>query len=283
MLNPVPSTTLEQDHDRAAASRSPSALERKLGHHVAFSRAEREAIDRLLARDVRNLRGRSVLIEEGAAPREISVVVEGWACRYATLEDGRRQVVAFYLPGDVCDFDVFMMSHFDQSIAAIDGMRVAGISRSALSELSKSHPRISHAFWWESLAAAAIQRAWLINIGHRNALQRVAHLFSELVRRLEAIGRFDQDRCELPLTQNDIGEACSMTAVHTNRTIQALRKLGVIDLRQRTLGVLNRAALHDIADFEPSYLQLGDLPRRRGSERADQPPMPGALPTYHRL
>lgn len=256
------------------AAPSPSALERKLGHHADFSRAERDAIDRLLAQDVRTLKGRSVLIEQGGAPREISVVVEGWACRQATLEDGRRQVVALYLPGDVCDFDVFVMTRIDQTIAAVDGMRVAGITRDALSDLSKNHPRVSHALWWESLAAAATQRAWMVNVGQRNAIQRVAHLLCELVRRLEAVGLFDGARCEVPLTQGDIADACAMTAVHTNRTIQTLRRTGSIDFEGRTLIVHDRDALHDIAGFDPSYLQFGDAPRSCAA--ADIPPTAAA-------
>lgn len=280
MLRTV-STVLDHDSDHPNEdSRRSSALERKLGHHLDFTRAEREALDRLLARDIRTLRGRGDLIEAGAKPREINVIIEGWACRYTKLEGGRRQIVAFYLPGDVCDFDVFVMSHIDQAIAAIDGARVAGIDRAALSDLSKNHPRVSHALWWESLTAAAVQRAWLINVGQRNALQRVAHLLSELIRRLEAVGLFRDGRCEIPLTQADIADACAMTPVHTNRTIQALRRTGAIDFRDEKLIALDLEAMHRISGFDPSYLQFGDLPA--GSVELEVSPAPNAYAGRHK-
>lgn len=266
MLSETLTPAAEIANDGETVPRTASALERKLAHHADFSRAERDALDRLLGRDVRTLKGRSLLVEEGAAPTEISVILSGWACRYTHVPNGRRQIVAFYLPGDVCDFNVFMMTAFDQSIAAIDGARVAGIGRAALSELSKAHPRISRALWWESFAATAIQREWLINIGQRNAKQRVAHLLCELIRRLDAAGRDEGGICDVPLSQADIADACAMTAVHTNRTLQALRKMGLATLHHGRLTVPDRAALHDFAGFDPAYLQLGDPPRRQPSD-----------------
>ena len=155
---------------------------------------------------------------------------------------------------------------FDQSIAAIDGVRVAGIGRAALSELSKAHPRISRALWRESFAATAIQREWLINVGQRNAQQRVAHLFCELIRRIEVAEPFEGGSCAVPLSQAAITDACAMTAVHTNRTLQALRKAGLAALQHGVLTVADRGALHDFAQFDPAYLQFGDPPLRQPTD-----------------
>lgn len=229
----------------------------KLELTTNFDRVEREALRRALRTDQRTLHPRTPLIEAGDTPTEVHVVLEGWACRYRRLSDGTRQIVALHLPGDICDLDACLTDACVHPVDAIDTLRVAGLSRKLLASLTAEHPRIERAFRWESMASASVQREWAVNVGRRNARQRVGHLLCELATRLSAVGNGASDSFAFPLTQRDVADACGITPVHANRTLQDLRATGLITLSGRMLTIHDRPALEKLADFNPAYLRLG--------------------------
>jgi CRP-like cAMP-binding protein len=197
------------------------------------------------------------LIREGERPQYVHLTVEGWACRYKALPDGRRQVVAFFVPGDFCDLNVHVLREMDHSIAAITRLSVADISREEMDALTDAHPRIAQALWWESLVQVAIQREWTVNIGQRTANERLAHLLVELYVRLKTVGLTRDGSCDFPLTQNDLADATALTAVHVNRTLQDLRRDNLIILEHKRLTIPNVRRLMQVAMFNPNYLHLG--------------------------
>ena len=95
-----------------------------------------------------------------------------------------------------------------------------------------------------------------MNLGQRNASERMAHLFCELYFRMRAVGQTVGNTCELPLTQSDLGDATGLSAVHVNRTLQALRASNLIVLRGKVLNVPDLGALQAAALFNPTYLHL---------------------------
>lgn len=235
-------------------------LARKLSYYLSLSRAEREVLAKALSLDVRRVQRRAILLECGAVPTKLAIMRAGWACRYKVARNGRRQVVAFYLPGDICDFSIFMAPEIDSTIELIDGAEVAGLSRGQLAALSRAQPRIVRAFWRDAQSAASIQREWMVNIAQRGACERTAHLLSEIVARLDSVGLFDADGCcDLPITQADFGDACGMTAEHTNRCLRELRDAGLAMWKNGRLSVPDPARLAALAGFDPAYLQLRPL------------------------
>src|SRR3712207_6762556 len=92
-------------------------LIRKLEQFTRLSSADKEALERAAALNIRQLRPREDLIHEGDKPRHINLILEGWASRYKVLEDGRRQITAFLVPGDLCDLRMFILREMDHSIA----------------------------------------------------------------------------------------------------------------------------------------------------------------------
>ena len=110
--------------------------------------------------------------------------------------------------------------------------------------------------WWSTLVDQSILREWVLNVGRRNAFERVGHLLCELHFRMKRVGLVDDGRLSLPLTQEELADATGLTAVHMNRTIQHLRSDGLIELGQGTLTLLDVAALQEAAGFDPSYLHV---------------------------
>ena len=116
-------------------------------------------------------------------------------------------------------------------------------------------PNIQRAIWLDSLLDSSIFREWVVNVGRRNARERIAHLLCELAARLRAANPGgDGVNYDFPLTQEQIADCTGLTAVHTNRTLQGLRRDGVISLSSSRLTILDWDRLAEIGDFNERYL-----------------------------
>lgn len=226
----------------------------KLQRFVALSPGEIDALGHVCRQSIRTARARRDIIREGDAPHHVKLIIDGWAIRYKMLPDGRRQIVSFLLPGDLCDLNVFLLDEMDHSIGALTPVTYAEMPHELVGVMCDHHPPLARALWLESLVVAAIQREWTLSLGQRTARERIAHLFCEIFERLETVDLTEGDRCEMPLTQIDLGEATGMTAVHVNRTLQELRREGLIVLNNRILTIPDRQALMAVGMFNPNYL-----------------------------
>jgi CRP-like cAMP-binding protein len=231
------------------------AVASKLEAFTKLSPDDRAALSQA-ARNIRYVDARRDLISEGDKPRHVHLMLEGWACRYKQLPDGKRQIVSLFVPGDFCDVNVYILKYMDHSIGAITRLKVAMISPEEMNALSDSSPRIIQALWWHELVTSAIQREWTLNLGQRSAYERLAHLLIELYLRLQTVGRARDGRCDFPLTQNDLADATGLTAVHVNRTLQELRRDGLIELERKQLQILDMERMMDVSMFNPNYLHL---------------------------
>jgi CRP-like cAMP-binding protein len=228
----------------------------KIAAFVRLSASDRTVLDGVWNGAVKQAPAQQDMIREGDEPTCVRLLVEGWACRYKMLEDGRRQILSFFLPGDICDFNVFVLKHMDHSMLALTAVRYITLNPTDFEKLTLGNPRILQAFWWESLVNASIQREWTVNLGQRSALERMAHLLCELFVRLRLVGLTDGSRCDLPVTQIELADALGLTAVHVSRTIKELRGRQVIRLKDRQLEILDFDALCHIALFDMNYLHL---------------------------
>jgi len=233
-----------------------SYLIRKLEQFTTLSATDKEALESAAALKVRQLRSREDIIHEGDRPTHINLILEGWACRYKILEDGRRQITAFLVPGDMCDLRMFILKEMDHSIGAVTPLKVAEIPSDTLLELTDNYPRISRALWWDSLVEEAIAREWITNVGQREAIERLAHLLCELFLRLRGIGLTNGLSFEMPPTQHQVGDATGMTTVHVNRTLQEMREAGLIVWKGKHVTIPDLEALKAAALFNSNYLHL---------------------------
>jgi len=231
------------------------AVALKLEAFTKLSDDDRTALSKI-SRNVRVIDARRDLIAEGEKPHFVHLVLDGWGARYKQLPDGKRQIVSMFLVGDFCDLNVYILRQMDHSIAAITRLKVAAISPDEMNALTAERPRITQALWWHELVTAAIQREWTLNIGQRSAYERLGHLLVELYIRLRTVGRAQDGRCDFPLTQNDLADATGLTAVHVNRTLQELRRDGLIELERKQLHILDLDRLMDASMFNPNYLHL---------------------------
>ena len=231
-------------------------LEQRLQAYAKLTTSDREALDRIAGLGNRQIGPRRDLVREGDRPRCVHVMLDGWACRYKQLPDGRRQVVALFLPGDLFDPNVFLLQEMDHSIGSITPVRIAEIGWASFDALLANSPRIAQALAVNELVTVAVQREWTVDIGQRNAYERLAHLFCELFTRLRVVGLTADDAFDFPLTQADLAEAMGMTTVHVNRTLRQLREDGLIEHGGKRLHLLDLDRLRQAAQFNPNYLHL---------------------------
>lgn len=227
----------------------------KLRQFSELSDADAEVLDRLTA-ETETVEADADVIREGQRVDGVHVVVDGMLCRYSVLENGRRQITAFLVPGDMCDLHGFLLKEMDHSIAALTLSKVARISRQTVMEITDRHPALARALWWSTMVDEAVLRQWIVNVGRRTAYERTAHLIWELFLRLAVVGRTNALSFRFPLTQQELADTLGMSIVHTNRTLQRLRSEGALAVANGFLTVRDADKLQAIAGFNPNYLHF---------------------------
>jgi len=208
---------------------------------------------------VRRLNPHEYFVREGQRPRTSTVVIDGYVYRNKFVQDGGRQIVAIHIPGDFIDLQNILLDAADHNIQALTAATVAEFPHADMLDLAFRHPTIGKALWRESLVEASLFREWIANIGRRDARARVAHLLCELAVRREAAGLGARDRFELPMTQEQVGDALALTSVHVNRTLRVLEADGLISRSRRAITVADWLVLRAAADFNENYLHLRDM------------------------
>jgi CRP-like cAMP-binding protein len=228
-------------------------LIRKLERYAPLPEDYRQAVRALPWRIQEYARG-AVIVHQGEVCEESALVVSGITLRYKVLPDGLRQIVALQVPGDFTDLHSFVLKPIDHAIAAAVPSRIAKLAHTAIAQLLKSHPDMARWLMWDMAVDAAISREWLAALGRRTAYQQLAHLFCELYLRLNWAGQVRDHGLELALNQAELGDACGLSTVHVNRSLQALRRDGLIVLENHHLTIPDLGALCRAAAFDQSYL-----------------------------
>lgn len=230
-------------------------LVRRLEATNPLPEAEKVAIE-ALPLSARELRADQDIVREGDRPSHCCLVLDGFVCRYKVLQDGKRQIMGFYIAGDIPDLQSLHLHVMDHSVGTLAPSKVAFISHDSLRDLIHQHPRIGDALWRETLVDGALFREWMVGMGRRSAYARIAHLLCEILVRFKAVGLIEDHSCEVPLSQAELGDALGVSTVHVNRVIQELRGNRLISWVGRRLDVLDWEGLKAAGEFDPAYLHL---------------------------
>lgn len=228
------------------------------------------SLDDQECRQILNLCENKQNVERGqylSSPDEdyVSLLLDGWACRYKLLKDGRRQITRFILPGDLSGVRACLFGISDFTTEALMTCQVAWIRGRDVADLFVNSPRLAAAITWASAREEAMLSEHVVSLGRRNARERMAHLFLELHSRLESVGIVDRMAYELPITQEMIADTLGLSIVHVNRTIKTMRDDGLLEYRAGYVILKEPKELSKICGFNSDHLdgalhpQLEDL------------------------
>jgi CRP-like cAMP-binding protein len=248
-----------------------SALCRRFESRLALSQQEAHAVRSLTAVPRRLLPPGSSLDVE---PRRCELLLSGLACRYTTSRSGRRQIIAYLVPGDFCSSDICDPKVLGYQIGTLSAVMIASLPREGLTQIGARFPRLSATLQDFTVAEAATTTQWLLNLGQRDALERTSHLLCELFIRLNCVGLTSANGCELPLKQTDLADALVMSPVHMSRTLMKLRRLRLAHLLHKWLTLYDFEELKTVAGFTPTYLGIRELPRAMPAIPVSAPTLP---------
>jgi CRP-like cAMP-binding protein len=230
-----------------------AALVKRLRTYDAISDEDIEIV-RGLPVSVREYPAGRAVVRDGERPRECCLVIEGFCTRSKTLSDGKRQILSIHIPGEIPDLMSLFLHVMDHDLSTLTVCRLGLIDHGALRQLHRKRPSVAEMFWRDTLIDSAMFREWIVNVGQRPAPARLAHVMMELRERLRVIGRVEGNSFEMPLTQEEIGEALGITGVHVNRVVRQLREEGIAELQRGRVTILDEAKFTELADFDNRYL-----------------------------
>lgn len=217
---------------------------------------EEERIVRDLVGDHRDFPAGATAIRQGERLEQSTLLLDGLMARSKGLEDGRAQVTELHVPGDFADLHSFTLKRLEHDVVTLTACRAALVPHERLTALMRDHPRLTWIYWFQTNLDAAIHREWVLSLGRRSAVARMAHLFCELEARLAIVGLADGARFALPITQAQLAECLGLSPVHVNRTLMDLRDRGLAEFKDGEVTIRNRAGLERTAEFDPAYLYL---------------------------
>ncbi len=237
----------------------PADLARR-GMAGRMSQAEWDAVVPCFT-EIRNWPARALVSRRGEPLDRSLFLIEGWVGRYVPgpYRD-LRNMVALEIAGDFVDLHSFPIGTLDHDVTAMTDVRMAVLPHDRLHRLVSDQPEIAVALWAQTICDAAIHRYWSFRIAALRAAPRVANFLCELQGRLDLAGLADQGGFDLPLTQNDLGEACGMSAVHVNRVLRELREAKCCIVRNGRVTILDLGELRRVGQYDPDVLNFG----RRG-------------------
>ncbi len=221
--------------------RQTEAFVRVEGDDLLFIEAFRTGIARVPAG--------AAIIPEFRASARLFTLYSGWAFRYKTLSDGRRQILNFLLPGDFIGLQEEFVDQATHGVEALTDTTLCEFPRDGLWDLFKQKPDLGYQITWLAAREEHIVDENLVSAGRRSASERVAMLLVHLYRRVERLGLAPNGSAAFPLTQQHIADALGLSLVHTNKTLRQLQKLGLHTVEDGRLRLLNPKALARIADW----------------------------------
>jgi CRP-like cAMP-binding protein len=231
-------------------------LTMRMEQFTRFEQEDRQRLNELISYPTKAFARGDVIIRMGDKVRNIHLVLTGLAARSKTLANGNVQLMAFLIPGDLCDVEVFVLEAMDHDIIAMTDTTCVLIPADEMERLLTDAGRITKAMWWSTMVDSAILREWIVGHGSRDSRERIAHLICEMLIRYRVVGETTDDAFPFPLTQEELAQATGMTPVYVNRMLQQLRSEGLIELNNKVLTVLEPKRLMEVGQYEPNYLHL---------------------------
>ncbi len=231
---------------------------RRLEVFRPFSESELAFVSTFKAGELNVAAGHDLLLVGNNSPH-VYTLLRGWAFRYVLLEDGRRQILNFVLPGDFLGLQTSVFEVMEHSVQALTDVQLCLFPRSRLWDLYREQPGLGFDVTWLAAHEESLVDENLASVGQRSALERMAFLILHIVQRIDGLGLVKNDVCEFPLTQQHIADSMGLSLVHTNKTLRRLVRDGYAEIGGGKLRILKRRALEKLGGQAPRPPRLRPL------------------------
>jgi CRP-like cAMP-binding protein len=192
----------------------------------------------------------AMILAEGAHSAQLFTLLSGWAFRFKIIEDGRRQILNYALPGDLIGLQGSVIGAMEHSVEALSPVVLCVFQRDGLGDLYKRQPGLSFDVTWIAAREERMLDEHLLSIGRRTAMERAAYLVAFLHQRASSVGLTENKPLLIPITQQHVADTLGLSIVHTNKTLRKLAERRLIRWHDRACEVIDAAALMEIAGWE---------------------------------
>lgn len=220
-----------------------------------FTEAELEFVATFKRGELLADAGTTVLVE-GARSAHLYSILSGWGFRYKILEDGRRQILNYVVPGDMIGLQGAVMAEMQHSVEALTPLTLCVFERSRLFSLFEHHAGLSFDLTWLAAREESILDEHLLSVGRRSAQERASYLLAFLYDRGKAAGILGDEQRHVPITQMHFADTLGLSIVHTNKTLKKLADRGLIRWRERGCDILDPEGLQQIAGWSPGEARV---------------------------
>lgn len=227
---------------------------RRLPAFRELTEAELEFI-RGIKRGHLRLSAQQDIISEGQ-PCELYTLAHGWAFRYKSLSDGRRQILNFLLPGDLIGLREHGLTASPYGVEALTEVEICEFPRDSLWDLYREFPSLAYDVTWLAAREEAMVDENLLSVGRRTAAERLAMLLIHIYKRASSVGLAQEGLVPFPITQQQLADAAGLSLVHTNKTLRKLHKQGMFEISDGRMRVMRPSALAHLAEYYDSPVKV---------------------------
>jgi CRP-like cAMP-binding protein len=241
--------------EKVRADVNDSCFAERLGHYLPLTEDEKEALAELEAHQ-RSYRRGTVVRRENDRANEMFIIRSGWMFSNALLADGSRQILGLHFPGELVGASGAAFRNATEALVALTDVTLCPFDKNGLRALYERHPRLAALLFVITNAERVALTDRLASLGRTSAKSRIGALLLDSRNRLRVTDASIGDSFVLPLTQEEIGDATGLTAVHVNRMMRALVEEGLIARTNNHVTILDEERLARVANYINRYAKL---------------------------
>lgn len=224
-------------------------ISRQFQFDTALSETEKHLLNQL-EQPVRSYPAGARLSDAGNPAGRFFTLISGWAYAVRTLPDGQRQVLDIFLPGQIIGLREINFEDNLSEFRALTEVEACPFPKKRLTDIFQQTPRLAELFFMTLAREQSLLIERVVNMGRRDAAERLAHFIIEIHLRLNP----PDNRFLLPMNQSMIGDTLGLSSVHVSRTLKYLSDAGFIDKHDQQIHILDYPALAELAAFDQRYL-----------------------------
>jgi CRP-like cAMP-binding protein len=226
-----------------------------LSHYLALTPHEQSALDALEQHE-RSFRRGAVVRREHDSARDLFIVRKGWLYSSVLLGNGSRQIMRLHFPGDVVGVSSLAFGKSADSIVAVTDASLCAFDKDRLAVIFQNHPRLAALIFNLTVAERVSMADRLASVGRTSARARVGSLLCEIFARIRIMAGENLESLHIPLTQEDIGDATGLTAVHVNRMMRGLAEDALIERSGSVVRLLQEQRLAQESNFVDRFARI---------------------------